>query len=274
SQGATSDTGFAAGVRASPTQSRPRTPATSATTPASTPDVSALSAQSQPMDVAASSPFVPSDDAATEPTPGANSDPQATVTPDATSGDATFIASNGDPTYNEALMDNTAGGRITDPPHVISTIPAPPADAQPSIDPLTIASPEPVDGQQPHAIIDLDAAAPGIQSTRTVHVGDIVRIGVVLVGVPAYDANAKTGGLAAFNFVVNYDLTKILAPTIAGGSTIARNPRPNVAALGGSDAKWSCLPAPEGDTDEPGGIDGDGDPATGQAFLSCFTPAT
>jgi len=43
--------------------------------------------------------------------------------------------------------------------------------------------------------------------------------------------------------------------------------------LGGAASNWDCLPAPEGDLDDPGGIDGDGVPNTGEAFLSCFSTA-
>jgi hypothetical protein len=32
-----------------------------------------------------------------------------------------------------------------------------------------------------------------------------------------------------------------------------------------------CLPAPEGDLDDPIGNEGDGNPATGEALLSCFS---
>jgi hypothetical protein len=65
-----------------------------------------------------------------------------------------------------------------------------------------------------------------------------------------------------------------VAPTIVGGSSTDRNPDLNANDLGGSDAMWDCLPSPQGDRDDPGSPDGDGDPATGQAFLSCFTPGT
>src|SRR5204863_856860 len=65
--------------------------------------------------------------------------------------------------------------------------------------------------------------------------------------------------------------TKIVAPTYSGGLPTNRNPRLNVADLGGDSVGWQCIPAPEGDLDDPGGISGDGDPNTGQAFLSCYT---
>jgi hypothetical protein len=118
----------------------------------------------------------------------------------------------------------------------------------------------------------MDASTPGIQSSRDVHPGDTFRVAIVAVNIPPYNNNM--GGIYALNFNLNYDKTKIVAPTIAGGPTTDRNPRLNVAALGGADAQWNCLPAAEGDLDDPGGTDGDGNPATGQAFLSCYAAGT
>jgi hypothetical protein len=117
-------------------------------------------------------------------------------------------------------------------------------------------------------IVDADASAAGIQPARVVDAGDTFQVAVVLAAAPSFDGTR--GGVASFNLELDYDRTKIVAPTIAGGPTTQRNPRPNVAALGGDAAGWGCEPAPEGDLYDPGGTEGDGDPATGQAFLSCF----
>lgn len=75
----------------------------------------------------------------------------------------------------------------------------------------------------------------------------------------------NVGGVAAFNFDLVYDRGVVVAPTYGGGSATERNPDLVPAA-----ESWLCIPAPEGDLDDPVGLDGDGDPARGQAFLSCF----
>jgi Cohesin domain len=116
--------------------------------------------------------------------------------------------------------------------------------------------------------IDLDASTPGIQMMREVNPGDVFQVGVVLANVPPNQNNL--GGLAALNFVLNYDKTKIVAPSYSGGPATDRNPKLNLADVGVA-AGWMCGPAPEGDLDDPGGIAGDGNPDTGQAFILCTT---
>jgi hypothetical protein len=158
------------------------------------------------------------------------------------------------------------GGDVNAPPEVLTDLPEPPPGA--TIDPSTIAPPDPGTSDV-EFIIDLNASEPGIQATRTIRVGDVIRIGVVVTGVPPFDNGI--GGLAAFNFSVEYDRNVVVAPTIINGSALARNPDLNDEGLGGATPNWSCLlPAPEGDADDPGGFTGDGDPATGQAMISCF----
>ena len=121
-----------------------------------------------------------------------------------------------------------------------------------------MAPPDPgVSGLQ--LIIDADASEPGIQSSRTVNAGDVFRVAVVAADV--------TEGIAAFNFYLNYNRAVAIAPSYTGGATTDRNPDLHEETMG---AGWSCLPAPEGDLDDAGGINGDGNPATGQALLSCF----
>lgn len=166
---------------------------------------------------------------------------------------------------SEEDIESAFGGNPNDPPTVITDLPAQPPGA--STDPTTIADPQP-DAGGVEIIIDLNASEPGIQSTREVRVGDIIRVGVVAANTPAF-ANGQ-GGLAAFNFFMRYDRTKIVAPTIIGGSSNARNPDLNDPGLG-ANSNWACAPpAPEGDADDPGSASGDGDPATGQAFISCY----
>lgn len=180
-----------------------------------------------------------------------------------------------DATVGAGVGSGLGGGDPNAPGQVVSTIPAPPPGVTPSVDSTQVADANPPDAQctSPTAgcgvIVDMDASTPGIQASRTVKVGDIFRVGVVFVKVPPYVNTI--GGLNAFNFTLNYDKTKVIAPTISGGSPVDRNPKLNVDALGGPGANWTCLPAPEGDLDDPEGIAGDGDPNTGQAFLSCFT---
>lgn len=184
-------------------------------------------------------------------------------------------AANDDATAVSGSADGVSGGGTDVPRQAVGTLPPPPPGKTPAIDPTTIADPGDdaapsgggggsSGGPAPNALqlaLDLDAATPGIQSTRTVAVGDVIRVAVVVLNIPAGP------GLSAFNFEVDYDRTKVVAPTFAGGEADDRNPDLNDAAVGDG---WTCLPAPQGDLDDPGGIDGDGDPATGQAFLSCF----
>lgn len=177
---------------------------------------------------------------------GGNSTPQPGGT--ANPVEATFAA--------EAGAD-IAGGDPSQPKEPVGDPPTPPPGA--SIDDDEIADPNPPQaGLQ--IILDMDATEEGIQSSRDVQVGDVIKVAVVAANLPA-------GGIPAFNFNVDYDKTKIVAPSYTGGPSEDRNPDLNNNALGSG---WSCLPAPEGDLDDPGGIAGDGDPATGQAFLSCF----
>ncbi len=186
--------------------------------------------------------------------------------------------SEADQTVAAGAGAGISGGDPNAPQQVVGTVPVPPPGVTPVVDATQIAAPNPPqDGCGSteticRFIIDMDASTPGIQSSRDVKVGDVFRVAVVFVGVPP--PGGSFGGLSAFNFNLNYDRTKLIASTISGGSSTDRNPDLNVPALGGDAVGWSCLPAPEGDLDDPGGIDGDGDPATGQAFLSCFTPAT
>jgi hypothetical protein len=157
------------------------------------------------------------------------------------------------------------GGDPNEDPHIVTDLPDPPAGA--TIDPPTIAQPNAA-ASGVEWIIDTNASEPGIQTSRTIKVGDVFRVAVVLTNVPS-------PGLGAFNFRLDYDIRKVVAPTINGGSSLARNPDINEDALGGAAAGWTCTPpAPEGDGDEPGLFPGDGDPAIGNAYVSCFTPGT
>jgi hypothetical protein len=141
----------------------------------------------------------------------------------------------------------------------VAGAPTPPVGA--SIDPTTIAPPDPtVAGLQ--ILVDADASRPGIQATRTVKRGDVFRAAVVA-------ANANED-IAAFNFFVDYDRLKAVAPSYVGGAATDRNPDLDEGSLG---TGWSCIPTPEGDVDDPPGINGDGDPETGRALLSCFNTA-
>ena len=207
-------------------------------------------------------------------TPGAEGTPRPVET--IVGSGNTPVASSGNPTPTNAeqfsigdggeIPEDIIGGDPNKPPEVYNDLPEPPAGA--TIDPPTIADPNPgVSDIQ--LIIDLNASEPGIQSTRTVKVGDVLRVGLVMTNVP--DFVGTQGGLAAFDLRVNYDTARIVAPTIIGGSSLARNPDLNEEALGTGPDGWSCLlPAPQGDADDPGGPTGDGDPATGEAFISCF----
>ena len=174
--------------------------------------------------------------------------------------------SDAEATLSAAVPPEIYGGDPHDPPHVVGNVPTPPSGA--TIDSREIAPPNPPDNTR-QLIVDMDASKPGIQSSRDVKVGDVFRVGIVVVNAPVYQNN--TGGVSTVQFTLNYDRTKLIAPTIEGGSSTDRNPDLNTAALG-EDAQWACLPAPQGDLDDPNGQPGDGDPTTGQAFLSCFTP--
>lgn len=166
-----------------------------------------------------------------------------------------------------AQADPVFGGSPDQTPVVVSTIPAvtPIAGTTPVVDPTQVAPPDPQPSDL-RLIVDADATRAGIQASREVNPGDTFRVAIVLANV-----GEETGGLSAVQFVLDYDRTKIVAPSISGGDATDRNPDLNVDGLGGAAAGWGCLPAPEGDLDDPEGANGDGNPATGQAFLSCFT---
>lgn len=171
------------------------------------------------------------------------------------------------PEEGTRIAGDITGGGPDSTPQVIGT-PIVVGGATPVVDPTEIADAEP-DASGLEFIVDMNASQPGIQATRDVNPGDTFKVAIVAMNVPPNQLN--TGGITAFNFTIDYDKTKIVAPTITGGSATERNPDLNVPELGGDAAGWDCLPAPEGDLDDPGGIMGDGNPETGQAFLSCFT---
>lgn len=162
------------------------------------------------------------------------------------------------------------GGAEDATPVVVNPPPAvtPPAGTTPAADPTAVADPS-APGGELRLIIDANASEPGIQSSREVNVGDTFRVGVVVANAQSY---SNDNGVVAMQFDMNYDKTVIFAPTIAGGPSVDRNPDLNQAGLGAGE--WQCLPAAEGDKDDPGGMNGDGIPETGQAFLSCFTGTT
>jgi hypothetical protein len=190
----------------------------------------------------------------------------APVTPGASRTDATAPAI--EKTAAAEIDPSTTGGNPGDAPRIISTIPAPPDGATPSIDPDTIAEVEAPDHQL-RIVIDMNASEPGIQRERTVKRGDRFKVGVVVFNAPPFSNNI--GGISNLEFKIRYDRRVILAPTYEGGPATARNPRLNVEGLATEGATWQCLPAPEGDLEDPIGIFGDGLPETGEAFLSCFT---
>jgi hypothetical protein len=167
----------------------------------------------------------------------------------------------------QIAIDVIGGGT----PQVVSTVPPPPPGVTPQIDPTEIAEPEPPSGQGMRMYIDLDASEPGIQSTRDVNVGDTFKVGVVVTGAPPLTNSG--GGISAMQFTIDYDKTKIVAPSIEGGPATDRNPDLNLPAFGGDPTQWFCLPPPVGDKDDdiPGGPLGDNNPATGQAYLACFS---
>ena len=171
-------------------------------------------------------------------------------------------------TLTSGIDPGIGGGDPNASPVVVSTIPPVKSKGTPVADSTEIA-PAQAEAAGVTLLLDLDASTPGIQATRTVNAGDTLRVAVVITNAPAHQNGF--GGVAALDFEIGYDHTKIIAPTISGGPPTARNPLLNVDALGGAAAAWDCLPAPEGDLDDPGGTNGDGKPDTGQAFLSCFT---
>lgn len=194
----------------------------------------------------------------------------ATVIPTVSDANAAATEAASNATGTALANSDINGGDPNAAPQVVSTIPPvkPRDGTTPVVDSTQIAPPNaPTD--QISFIVDMDASTPGIQATRDVNRGDVFQVAIVLTNVPPNQNNL--GGLAALNFTLNYDKTKIVAPTYSGGPIISRNPRLNLPDLGGEAAGWQCAPAAEGDLDDPGGISGDGNPATGEAFLSCFT---
>ena len=204
--------------------------------------------------------------AATPGTPAAD----ATALPTVSDADASATAAAAIAKETALADEDISGGDPNATPELVSTIPAvkPKSGTTPVIDSTQIAPPN-ADTSEISFIVDMDASTPGIQSSRDVNVGDVFQVGIVLTNIPPLQDNL--GGIAALQFHLDYDKTKIVAPTYAGGPSTNRNPRLNLADLGGPEAGWQCLPAPEGDLDEPGGLGGDGKPETGQAYLGCFT---
>lgn len=218
--------------------------------------------------------------AATSGTPGPNSTPGAdgngTPVPGATPGapgttpapgssplpgtgqDGADPVTEADATLAAAADPSISGGDPTKPQETVGNVPDPPAGA--TIDSKTIAT---VDVSDPdvQVLIDLDASRPGVQSSRDVKVGDVIRVGVIVLNAPS---------ITALGFDLNYDKAKMVAPTIINGPSTDRNPDLNLASLGGPEAGWVCSPSPIGDRDETD-TSGDGDPSTGQAFLGCYT---
>jgi hypothetical protein len=193
-------------------------------------------------------------------TPGSAATPVPSVV--ASGGNATASSegpSSFESTFAAEAGEDVVGGDPSDPRELVGDVPTPPPGA--SIDSGEVALPDETDdGVQ--IVVDMDAALPGVQSSRTLSIGDVFRVAIVVTNVPS-------DGVSAFNFFLDYDRTKIVAPSYTGGSSTDRNPDLHNATLGDG---WACLPAPEGDLDDPGGIEGDGDPATGRALLSCFNP--
>jgi hypothetical protein len=224
-------------------------------------------AQGTPVPGATAAPGATAPAASANATPGAvptvnAAEPFLGVFPTAVAGEQEYA----DPA-NE-IDPGLIGGDPSTPPRVVTDLPPRPPGA--TIDPYDIAPPN-ASASGIEFIIDTNASEPGIQGTRTVKVGDVFRVGVVVTNIPA--PSGGQGGLTAFGFEMLYDIRRIIAPTIEGGSSLGRNPDMNEAGLGGAAPEWSCLPpGPEGDADEPGGYIGDGDPATGQAIIGCYTP--
>lgn len=167
-----------------------------------------------------------------------------------------------------AVAGDLAGGAADATPFVVSTIPpfTPVAGATPAVDSTQIAPPDPGVSDL-RIIVDMDASQAGIQTTRDVNPGDTFRVAIVVTNIPA--RTQQGGGLNALQFDLNYDKTRIVAPSYFGGDAVDRNPDLNQEVLGVA-SNWTCLPAPEGDRDDPGGSDGDFLPNTGQAYLACF----
>jgi hypothetical protein len=144
------------------------------------------------------------------------------------------------------------------------TAPASPGDPAAPVTPspaATAGAPLP----ETALLIDVDVGVAGVQETIEVNAGAALDVAVVLDGVPA-----DAGGVSGFAFVLQYDRRVLVAETLFDAPSIDANPDLNQEALGPGGAAWECVPAPEGDLDDPGGIAGDGNASSGQAFLSCF----
>lgn len=110
-------------------------------------------------------------------------------------------------------------------------------------------------------ILDVDPAAPGIQSTREVAPGDSFAVDVIVQDVP------EDRPVALFQFDLVYDDTVILAPEVPDdGTALDDNPDANQEALGPKG--WDCsvfgAAFPQGDRDTASG------PGHGRAFLACL----
>jgi hypothetical protein len=207
----------------------------------------------------------PGNDTPSSGTPGSSSSPGTSGSP----GTNPIPQNTLSPAEATAAAGDIAGGPEDATPAIVSTIPAvtPAAGVTPVIDPTEIAPPDP-GVSDVRMIVDMDASQAGIQASRDVNRGDTFRVAIVVTNVPPPTGGGE-GGLNAFQFDLNYDKTKIVAPSYFGGPDIDRNPDLNQPTLGEA-SNWTCLPAPEGDRDDAGGAEGDFDPATGQAILSCF----
>ena len=215
-------------------------------------------------DDAAATPTPAGNDVATSSPPAASTSlPGARATASATdAGAAQPVTPVGgvDPTTVAELGGDIAGGDPDAPRQAVSDVPTPPVGASPSVDSTEVALAS-AETSEMKFIVDMDAARSGVQAVRSVRAGDVFRVAVVMANIPAGTS------MAAFNFYLDYDRTKIVAPSYAGGPSTDRNPDLDEGSLGGG---WLCIPAPEGDVDDPGGTEGDGDPATGRALISCF----
>jgi hypothetical protein len=114
----------------------------------------------------------------------------------------------------------------------------------------TRADPDPVT-----VTVDADPDTAGVQATRAVAYGSTFYVDILI---------GSVSDLQAFNFELEYDQALLLAPTIASGPDVDRNPDANETFLSSTGRSWSCSPpAPSGDNDP--------DPNVGAAFLSCFS---
>ena len=119
-------------------------------------------------------------------------------------------------------------------------------------------------GQTPVSLkLDLDPAAPGIQSTRELALGTSFAVDVVAEGIP------EDRPVGAFQFYLVYDDTAILAPEVSDdGTALDDNPDADQGALGTKG--WDCSvfgsAFPVGDKDEASG------PGHGRAFIGCLNP--